>query len=71
MSEYLKVNFNDDLELNHLLSQKFKKKETQKNRNTLRTIEGVYKKLFDLSVITDEIKFYKFIEGHPLFNELD
>ena len=66
-----KVDFDEDFELNHILSQRFGKKETEKNRNILRTIEGVYKKIYTITTITDEIKFYKFIEGHPLFKELD
>lgn len=71
MSEVSKVDFNEDFELNHILSERFGKKETEKNRSIFRTIEGVYKKIYALTTITDEIKFYKFIEGHPLFKELD
>jgi len=65
-----KVNFNEDFDLNHLLLQRFGKKETERNRSILRTIEGVYKNIYNLSEITDEVKFYNFIEGHPLFKEL-
>jgi len=71
MSDNSKVDFDEDLKLNHILNQRFRKKETEKNRSILRTIEGVYKKIYNLTTITDEIKFYTFIEGHPLFKELD
>jgi len=71
MSDNLKVDFDEDLKLNHILNHRFRKKETEKNRSILRTIEGVYKKIYNLTTITDEIKFYTFIEGHPLFKELD
>ena len=48
MSEVSKVDFDEDFELNHILSQRFRKKEIEKNRNILRTIEGVYKKLYNI-----------------------
>lgn len=71
MNEIFEVNFDEDSQLNHILNRRFGKKETEKNRSILRRIERVYKSIHNLTTITDELKFYTFIEGHPLFKELD
>jgi len=71
MSDYSKINFSQDHELNHILSYQFSKRETEENRNILREIGDFYKISNNVAIVTDKPHFYEYAREHKLFNSLD
>ena len=71
MSDYKKINFSEEYEMNHILYNVLNKSKSIYNRTLLREMGADYKSEKKVSIITDREDFYKFVYNHKKFNNFE